>query len=194
MDRRRALVTVGSALSLPLAGCVVEGEPVAGTTALSGPTRTTDGPETHLEFSRDGGTVATMSLLGRGFDSEDGAGRFRLSVSHDSDLRAERLRYRLRAPAGGLETAVDLYLQRPSGDTWPPITFRQEDGPSRTLVEIEDLGRQGIGTVSLDFLGDTAAEVDGFDLTVDALATFSGFGVGQFSASGVFEHRFGQNA
>ncbi|RXK51228.1 hypothetical protein [Halorientalis pallida] len=194
MDRRRVLVTLGSALSLPLAGCVVGGEPVAGTTALSGPTRSSDGAETHLEYARGGETVATMSLLGRGFVPEDGEGRFRLSVSHDSDLRAERLRYRLRAPAGDLETAVELYLQRPSGDSWPPITFSRADDPSRTLVAVDDLGRQGIGTVTLDFLADTAAEVAGFDLTVDALATFSGFGVGQFTATGTFEHRFEQNA
>jgi hypothetical protein len=135
-----------------------------------------------------------MSFLGRGFDREDGEGRFRLSVSHDGDLRAERLRYRLRVPAGDLETAVDLYLQRPSGDPWPPITFRRDDGPSGTLVSVDDLGRQGIGTVTLDFLADTAAEVEGFDLTVEALATFSGFGVGQFSATGAFEHRFERNA
>jgi hypothetical protein len=194
MDRRRVLAAVGGALSLPLAGCVVGGEPLAGTTALTGPDRTRDGAETHLAFSRDGRTVATISLLGRGFDSEDGEGRFRLAVSHDGDLRAERLRYRLRAPAGDLETAVDLYLKRPVGDAWPPVTFRQTDGPAETTVEVEDLGRQGIGTVTLDFLADTAAEVAGFDLAVDALATFSGFGVGRFRATGSVEHRFEGNA
>jgi hypothetical protein len=193
MDRRRALVTIGSALSLPLAGCVVGGEPVVGSTALSGPRRRSDGAETHLVFSRESETVATISFLGRGFDREDGVARFRLSVSHDADLRAERLRYRIRAPAGDLATAVDLHLQRPAGTPWPPITFRRDDGQSRTLVEVEDLGRQGVGTVTLDFLAETAAEVDGFDLAVDALVTFSGFGVGQFRATGSFDHRFGRN-
>ncbi len=193
MDRRRALATVGSALSLPLAGCVVGSEPVVGSTALSGPTHRSDGAETHLAFARGGETVATISFLGRGFDTEDGVARFRLSVSHDADLRAERLRYRLRAPADELGAAVDLYLQRPAGTPWPPITFRRDDEQLRTLVEVADLGRQGVGTVTLDFLAETAAEVDGFDLAVDALVTFSGFGVGQFRATGSFDHRFERN-
>jgi hypothetical protein len=188
MDRRRALATVGSGLSLPLAGCVVGGEPVVGTTALSGPTRCSDGAKTHSGFSREGATVARISLLKRRFDPGpgDGAGRFRLSVSHGAELRTERLRYRLRAPAGDLRAAGGdaLVAHHVPAGRRAATDARRSHGP-RTAG-----GRK----VTLDFLTDTAAEADGFGLAVDAMATFSGPGVRQFRATGSLDRRLERNA
>lgn len=46
---------------------------------------------------------------------------------------------------------IQIYLEAPRG-SWPPIHFRQSSDGKGTVLEVDDLGFQGTGTVTLQFL------------------------------------------
>ena len=47
---------------------------------------------------------------------------------------------------------TQMYLEMPRGYPWSPINFHQDTDGKSTIFRVDDLGFQGSGTVTLDFL------------------------------------------
>lgn len=46
---------------------------------------------------------------------------------------------------------IQLYLERPGAQLWPPMVFQTSSDGISTIVGVEDLGSLGIGTIPLNF-------------------------------------------
>jgi hypothetical protein len=47
---------------------------------------------------------------------------------------------------------MQVYLEMPEGYPWSPINFHQDSDGKSVIFGVDDLGFQGSGTVTLDFL------------------------------------------
>lgn len=164
VNRRTFLAAAGTGAVATLSGCL------AGLTRSVAPAETEEEPrETHLLFRARDDHLATVSFLDR-WDLENRRWPYpiRLHVWHAEGTHLESLRYVLRPR--GTRSPVEVYLRRPGGYPWEPITFRRgEDDPNATVIDVPDLGFQGRGSVTLDLLIESPEdEPFGLEVAVEA--------------------------
>jgi len=70
-----------------------------------------------------------------------------VSIWHSEETELDSMFLKFFAGAGFIEA----YLEVPGG-SWPPIYFHQSRDGKGTVLEVDDLGIQGSGTVTLNFL------------------------------------------
>lgn len=159
VSRRQLLGTCAVGLGSALAGC--SGPLHLGVTGLGEPSRTTEDRETNLAFRRDGEEYLTLSVLQRSSPQSSRTQlRFRLSTSHRDGTRLGSMRYHLYL-ADRDQDFSEFYLQTPGGRPWPEMTFERDKDGRGVHVNVPDLGFQGTGTVSLDFILEPDAVDDG---------------------------------
>ncbi len=71
----------------------------------------------------------------------------RFSIWHLETTQLDSLHLRFSA-ANYMQT----YLEMPGGYPWSPIKFHQDRDGQSIIFEVDDLGSQGLGTITLDFL------------------------------------------
>ena len=64
--------------------------------------------------------------------------------------------------------SADIYLKTPDGYPWNPIKLqRSKDDPASVTLEVPDMGFQGEGTVTLDFIVVPHKKSDALLITVE---------------------------
>lgn len=104
----------------------------------------------NMQFANDGERVTLASeVMVTEFDS----GRYHVSVrsSHTDGAETHLDGLRLRLDPGQ-QAMPEVALQTPGGNPWNPIRFSRTDDGQAVSLEAPDLGVQGRGTVTLDFL------------------------------------------
>lgn len=71
----------------------------------------------------------------------------RFSIWHVASAELDSLYLRFSAT-----NPMQMYLEMPQGYPWSPINFHQDSDGKSTIFRVDDLGFQGSGTVTLDFL------------------------------------------
>ncbi|HUW47623.1 MAG TPA: hypothetical protein VMW36_02630 [Patescibacteria group bacterium] len=61
---------------------------------------------------------------------------------------------------------MQAYLEMPSGYPWSPISFHQDTDGKSVIFKVDDLGFQGSGTVTFDFLLRPGQDQTGFQVKV----------------------------
>jgi hypothetical protein len=69
----------------------------------------------------------------------------RFSIWHEGELDSLHLRF-------SSANFMQVYLEMPEGYPWSPINFHQDSDGKSVIFGVDDLGFQGSGTVTLDFL------------------------------------------
>lgn len=153
MTRRRRFLAAAGATLLAPSGCLgVRSGP--GSLGTPREESDADGREKHLVFARDGERQAVVSIMQRLRPrAPDRRIPFRLHVWHREGLSIDRLHYRLRAPPHGTGVPADVYLKVPDGGPWPPFDLRRDD-ELWTVVEVDEIGRLGDGSLGLDVVVD----------------------------------------
>lgn len=183
MRRRRYLRGAAAGVALGLAGCTGSLERTLYPYDVE-----EDPEERHLIYRAGGEEVATVSLIGHGdLEWSTGVAPIRLHVWHVEGSTLERVRYVLRAPDRTI--TPDVYLKRPGGYPWGPISFVRGEAPGTTELRVPDLGEQGRGSVTLDLLV-TRYDEDPFTLEVDVDAGLDGPSFARdYRLRGTIEHR-----
>lgn len=75
--------------------------------------------------------------------------RIRTSHTDGADTHLDSLRLRLDP---GKQPIPEVALRTPGGHPWEPIHFQRTSDGQAVMVDVPDLGFQGTGTVSLEFL------------------------------------------
>lgn len=103
-----------------------------------------------LQFGAEEGDVALasdVSIRERGDNMYDA--RIRTSHTDGADTHLDSLRVQLDP---GNQPMPEVALRTPGGHPWEPINFQRTPDGQAVMVDIPDLGFQGTGTVSLEFL------------------------------------------
>jgi len=91
--------------------------------------------------------VATLSIMERGYYSENVIS-FRVHVWHREGGKLRSLRLVITP-----NVSAEVYLKTPDGYPWNPLKLqRSKDDPNSVVLEIPDLGFQGVGSTRLDFI------------------------------------------
>jgi hypothetical protein len=183
MDRRRFLAGTGATVaSVALAGCSALGSP----TSLPAPEETVeDDGETHLRFSESGERIATLSVMPRGARTDGSVVPATTSLAHRDGTKVTSLTLELRSPPSGGGVPADVAVTIPQWKPAPSVELSSavSDG---AVVDIQDMGGQGEGTVTLDFFVQPTGELP-VELLVDVTFTLrEGKGVlgGRFEGDG----------
>ena len=100
-----------------------------------------------LFYNSKGERVATLSLMERGYYSEDVIS-FRVHVWHREGWKTRSLKLVITP-----NVSAEVYLKTPDGYPWNPLKLqRSKDDPNSVVLEIPDLGFQGVGSTRLDFI------------------------------------------
>lgn len=167
--RRRLLGATGAAAATTLTGCSVL------------PARTLDDPEREVEsrsavldYHDDGERIAEVAVIDKWGNADRWRYPLRTLIWHAEDTTLERLEYTFRPVGTG--RAPEFYLQRPGGHPWEPIRFSRTEGGNGAVLSIPDLGIQGRGSVTLEFIVRVHDE-EPLDLRVDVDAALSSDGL-----------------
>ncbi|USH00898.1 hypothetical protein K1720_05055 [Thermococcus argininiproducens] len=105
--------------------------------------------------------IATVSLMDRGYYSEN-VMFFRFHVWHREGGRLRSLKVTISP-----NVSAEVYLKTPDGYPWNPLKLqRSKDNPNSVTLEIPDLGFQGEGSVTLDFVVVPLGKVNTISITV----------------------------
>jgi hypothetical protein len=133
-----------------VAGCA--GPAHLGVTEMDAPDRSDEDGETHLTFERDGEEYLTLTAgYSEGYRESVNQYPFRLSTSHREGTRLDSLSYRLYR-ANRAQQFSEFYLRTHGGTPWPELTLQRDRDGQGVRLAVPDLGFQGTGTVSLDFI------------------------------------------
>jgi hypothetical protein len=118
--------------------------------------------EIHAIFYDSGSVrVATASLINRGYDGNIAS--FRFVLWHRENSKVEHLKITISPNVG-----ADIYLKTPDGYPWNPIRLqRSKDDPASVTLEVPDMGFQGEGTITLDFIVVTYKKFDALSITAE---------------------------
>lgn len=94
----------------------------------------------------DGDTVARATI--ETVPLQENLSRLRVNVTQEGDTVLDSLR--LQFETG--QDASNLAFQTPGGSPWPSVEYQATDEPQGAEFEVSDLGDQGDGSVTLDFL------------------------------------------
>lgn len=158
MDRRTFLSAAGGTGLLSLAGCTA----IASQSTLDNPTveRENDG-ETHLVYKTDQEELATVTIQpGRERYTGSGDGSLPVDVSlwHRDETKIESLRLKLRAPPSGAGVPAQIALTAPAWNPHPSIQFYTDRDDGGMILEIDEMGEQGDGTITFEFILTALAE------------------------------------
>ena len=85
----------------------------------------------------------------------------RFSIWHIGKTELDSLYLRFSS-----ENPMQAYLEMPGGYPWSPISFHQGTDGKSVIFKVDDLGFQGSGTVTLDFLLRPGHDQTGFQVEV----------------------------
>lgn len=169
ISRRTALRAGVLGVGTTLAGC--SGPAHLGTSELTDLDRDDEDRETHFTFRRGGEDQLTLSVLyHQGYRPSVNQLPLRLSTWHRDGTRLNSLRYHLFR-ADRAQEFSEFYLRTPGGVPFPELTLKRDRNGQGVHLDIPDLGFQGRGTVTLDFIIEPARQNDAsgpFRLGVDA--------------------------
>lgn len=181
MARRRFLGALGAAGTLALAGCTDAVSLGQTTLEWTGEQIEADTRERHQLF---GDGVVTFTIRQLDLVPSEGVRvrpvPFLALLHHESGLRTERLRLRLRAPPrDGSAFDADVFVRSPPNVWWPPLRV-SKDADGWTVIEIDGIGADNGGgapgdsnvTVPFAIVPTALHPVD--DLVVELDATLSG--------------------
>lgn len=137
---------------LSLAGCTA----VASRSTLDDPTveRENDG-ETHLIYRTEQAELATVTIQPgkeRYAGSGDGTLPVDVSLWHRDETTIESLRLKLRAPPSGTGVFPQIALTTPAWNPHPSIQFHTDRDDGGMILEIDEMGDQGDGTMTFEFI------------------------------------------
>ncbi|EHR78682.1 hypothetical protein OCC_05981 [Thermococcus litoralis DSM 5473] len=120
--------------------------------------------EVHSNFyNSKGKRVATFSLMEQGYYAED-VFSFRIHVWHREGGKTKSLRLVITP-----NVSAEVYLKTPDGYPWNPIKLqRSKEDLNSVVLEIPDLGFQGVGSTRLDFVVIPLKRADAISITVKA--------------------------
>lgn len=145
MDRRRFLAAAAAAGALPLAGCA------ARETTLVDPELRREDDEVHLIYRDGDDRVAEVSYMQRQRVGSPPPYGLWFHVGHGEATTVDALGVELDT-APGARPKPHVYLRTPQGDPYPDIHYHTDPESGTAVVDVPDTGRQGSGSVSLEFL------------------------------------------
>ncbi len=117
--------------------------------------------EMHVIFyDSSGERVATATLMNRGLHGE--CMSFRFSLWHEEGTKIKSLKLKLTPSA-----TSEIYLKTPDGYPWNPIKLQHSEDAHSIIFEVPDLGFQGKGTITLDFMVLPLEESDNLSIHFD---------------------------
>jgi hypothetical protein len=136
--------------------------------------------EKHVVFYEDGDRILTFSFMYHDDYERKMYGRLiplELAASHREGTHIDSMRIEIQLPKPALEHPGKVYLKTPEGSPYPHIHLQKEDDFD-IILNIPDMGVQGEGTVTFDFLVKPLWEVENKpSFTVDVEAKLSENGV-----------------
>ncbi|USS40797.1 hypothetical protein NF865_00780 [Thermococcus aggregans] len=126
--------------------------------------------EVHSNFyDSKGERVATLSIMKRHYLQEDVIS-FRVNVWHKDGWKTKSLKLVITP-----NVSAEVYLKIPEGYNWNPLKLqRNRDNLNSAVLEIPDLGVQGVGSTTLDFIVVPLERTNTVLITIKAELEFSG--------------------
>ncbi|WP_129114520.1 hypothetical protein [Halegenticoccus tardaugens] len=152
--RRRQFLPAVALGTAALSGCGRFAATASDPLTLSSAETEVEDDETHLSFRRDGDRLLVASIR-HDVDDDGRFHPFRVSAWHAEGTTLDRVRYRFATLPGDPDHASEVYLNAPGGREFPEMRFRT-DRSGRTIVEVDDLGSQGRGTLTTEFVLQTS--------------------------------------
>lgn len=149
MRRRAALQAGVSGAFASLAGCSVLRSP----TALHSPKRTTEETETYWTFRVDDDRLTTVGIdYERARDNGRVPLEFHTWHREDTHLEGFRVELTFGRKAGGVPP--DVYLDTFDSSPDPTMEFFDDQDRGATILDVQDLGPVGRGSLVVSFLVD----------------------------------------
>ncbi|WP_101295434.1 hypothetical protein [Halegenticoccus soli] len=164
MRRRQFLPAVALGATV-LSGCSQFTTAESSAVTLSDPDTENDGDETHLTFRR-GDELLLVTTIRHDVYEDDRFHPLRVSAWHADGTGLDGFRYRFAVLPDDPEHASEVYLNAPGGPEFPEVHFRN-DRNGRTIVEVDDLGAQGQGTLTTELVLQTVGDRPPRKLAVD---------------------------
>lgn len=131
--------------------------------------------EKHLVFEDGETEIASFSASYlKGYDNRTGELPLKLVFTTAEGYKTESLKIRIRPEENPFGK---VYLETPSGKPYPPIHFHESADSRASIIDIEDTGFQGRGTMTLNTFVDQHRTDDPDNVQVDLEAEVSKNGV-----------------